>query len=161
MVVGRPILLALEDIDGGPSFLEKALRFLEKYGKLWYQFFVFFFYFIFYFSYSTPSAFFLHKLKPFSIFIIQKQFFFLLGTNLCYFFPRIQLISFPFQVLYMCVCVNYFVSFQMTPMLVKLGRCHIFLVALLVCISDFLLMICVKNIKSMGRWYLNDSWLDF
>ncbi|XP_052189168.1 rho GTPase-activating protein 7 [Diospyros lotus] len=32
MVVGRPILLALEDIDGGPSFLEKALRFLEKYG---------------------------------------------------------------------------------------------------------------------------------
>lgn len=35
LVVGRPILLALEDIDGGPSFLEKALRFLEKYGKLW------------------------------------------------------------------------------------------------------------------------------
>lgn len=34
LVVGRPILLALEDIDGGPSFLEKALRFLEKYGKL-------------------------------------------------------------------------------------------------------------------------------
>ncbi|KAF5930248.1 hypothetical protein HYC85_031121 [Camellia sinensis] len=32
MVVGRPILLALEDIDGGPSFLEKALRYLEKYG---------------------------------------------------------------------------------------------------------------------------------
>ncbi|KAI8573294.1 hypothetical protein RHMOL_Rhmol01G0267100 [Rhododendron molle] len=32
MVVGRPILLALEDIEGGPSFLEKALRFLEKYG---------------------------------------------------------------------------------------------------------------------------------
>ena len=32
MVVGRPILLALEDIDGGPSFLEKALCFLEKYG---------------------------------------------------------------------------------------------------------------------------------
>ncbi|PHT93880.1 Rho GTPase-activating protein 7 [Capsicum annuum] len=31
-VVGRPILLALEDIDGGPSFLEKALKFLEKYG---------------------------------------------------------------------------------------------------------------------------------
>ncbi|KAL5210233.1 hypothetical protein ABZP36_005856 [Zizania latifolia] len=31
-VVGRPILLALEDIDGSPSFLEKALRFLEKYG---------------------------------------------------------------------------------------------------------------------------------
>lgn len=34
LVVGRPILLALEDIDGGPSFLEKALRFLEKYGKV-------------------------------------------------------------------------------------------------------------------------------
>lgn len=34
LVVGRPILLALEDIDGGPSFLEKALRFLEKFGKL-------------------------------------------------------------------------------------------------------------------------------
>ncbi|ESQ41948.1 hypothetical protein EUTSA_v10012649mg [Eutrema salsugineum] len=32
MVVGRPILLALEDIDGSPSFLEKALQFIEKYG---------------------------------------------------------------------------------------------------------------------------------
>ncbi|GMY16017.1 rho GTPase-activating protein 7 isoform X4 [Fagus crenata] len=32
LVVGRPILLALEDIDGAPSFLEKALRFLEKFG---------------------------------------------------------------------------------------------------------------------------------
>ncbi|XP_073104976.1 rho GTPase-activating protein 7 isoform X3 [Elaeis guineensis] len=32
LVVGRPILLALEDIDGGPSFLEKALCFLEKHG---------------------------------------------------------------------------------------------------------------------------------
>ncbi|XP_071707688.1 rho GTPase-activating protein 7-like isoform X2 [Rutidosis leptorrhynchoides] len=32
LVVGRPILLALEDIDGGPSFLEKALRFIEKHG---------------------------------------------------------------------------------------------------------------------------------
>ncbi|CAK7330647.1 unnamed protein product [Dovyalis caffra] len=32
LVVGRPILLALEDIDGGPSFLEKALQFLEKFG---------------------------------------------------------------------------------------------------------------------------------
>nr|XP_017257325.1 PREDICTED: rho GTPase-activating protein 7-like isoform X2 [Daucus carota subsp. sativus] len=32
LVVGRPILLALEDIDGGPSFLEKALRFLEMHG---------------------------------------------------------------------------------------------------------------------------------
>lgn len=27
-------MLALEDIDGGPSFLEKALQFLEKYGKV-------------------------------------------------------------------------------------------------------------------------------
>eukprot|EP00250_Pteridium_aquilinum_P008375 c17899_g1_i1 orf=529-3237(+) len=32
MVVGRPILLALEDIDGSPSFLEKALCFIELYG---------------------------------------------------------------------------------------------------------------------------------
>ncbi|KAL9169207.1 hypothetical protein ABFS82_04G065500 [Erythranthe guttata] len=32
LVVGRPILLALEDIDGAPSFLEKALQFLEKHG---------------------------------------------------------------------------------------------------------------------------------
>ncbi|KAK4489963.1 hypothetical protein RD792_000617 [Penstemon davidsonii] len=32
LVIGRPILLALEDIDGTPSFLEKALRFLEEYG---------------------------------------------------------------------------------------------------------------------------------
>ncbi|KAK9062702.1 hypothetical protein SSX86_019891 [Deinandra increscens subsp. villosa] len=32
LVVGRPILLALEDIDGVPSFLEKALRFLETHG---------------------------------------------------------------------------------------------------------------------------------
>ncbi|CAA6658391.1 unnamed protein product [Spirodela intermedia] len=32
MIVGRPILLALEDIDGSPSFLEKALRFIEQYG---------------------------------------------------------------------------------------------------------------------------------
>ncbi|VAI05431.1 unnamed protein product [Triticum turgidum subsp. durum] len=32
LVVGRPILLALEDIDGSPSFLEKAMRYLEKHG---------------------------------------------------------------------------------------------------------------------------------
>ncbi|XP_039124486.1 rho GTPase-activating protein 7-like isoform X2 [Dioscorea cayenensis subsp. rotundata] len=32
LVVGRPILLALEDIDGSPSFLEKALRYIEQYG---------------------------------------------------------------------------------------------------------------------------------
>lgn len=35
MVIGRPILLALEDIDGSPSFLEKALRFIEDHGKLY------------------------------------------------------------------------------------------------------------------------------
>lgn len=33
-VIGRPILLALEDVDGGPSFLEKALRFMEEHGEL-------------------------------------------------------------------------------------------------------------------------------
>ncbi|XP_006338080.1 rho GTPase-activating protein REN1 [Solanum tuberosum] len=32
MVIGRPVLLALEDIDGTPSFLEKALRFVEEHG---------------------------------------------------------------------------------------------------------------------------------
>lgn len=32
LVVGRPILLALEDIDGTPSFLEKALKFVEENG---------------------------------------------------------------------------------------------------------------------------------
>lgn len=32
LVLGRPILLALEDIDGNPSFLEKALCFVEHYG---------------------------------------------------------------------------------------------------------------------------------
>ncbi|KAL8145429.1 rho GTPase-activating protein REN1-like [Apium graveolens] len=32
LVTGRPILLALEDVDGTPSFLEKALRFLEEHG---------------------------------------------------------------------------------------------------------------------------------
>ncbi|XP_022768431.1 rho GTPase-activating protein REN1-like isoform X2 [Durio zibethinus] len=31
-VVGRPILLALEDVDGAPTFLEKALRFVEEHG---------------------------------------------------------------------------------------------------------------------------------
>lgn len=33
LVVGRPILLALEDIDGSPSFLEKALKFIEEHGE--------------------------------------------------------------------------------------------------------------------------------
>ncbi|KAF5818637.1 putative Rho GTPase activation protein [Helianthus annuus] len=32
MILGRPILLALEDVDGTPSFLEKALRYVEDYG---------------------------------------------------------------------------------------------------------------------------------
>ncbi|KAF1869218.1 hypothetical protein Lal_00048500 [Lupinus albus] len=32
MVIGRPILLALEDTDGSPTFLEKALRFIEVHG---------------------------------------------------------------------------------------------------------------------------------
>ncbi|KAK4850583.1 hypothetical protein QYF36_008021 [Acer negundo] len=31
-VIGRPILLALEDVDGAPSFLEKALRYIEDHG---------------------------------------------------------------------------------------------------------------------------------
>ncbi|XP_062099955.1 rho GTPase-activating protein REN1-like [Humulus lupulus] len=31
-VIGRPILLALEDADGTPSFLEKALQFIEEHG---------------------------------------------------------------------------------------------------------------------------------
>lgn len=31
-VIGRPILLALEDVDGTPSFLEKALTFMEEHG---------------------------------------------------------------------------------------------------------------------------------
>ncbi len=34
LVVVRPISLALEDIDGSPSFLEKALRFIEQYGMV-------------------------------------------------------------------------------------------------------------------------------
>ncbi|KAK3038337.1 hypothetical protein RJ639_031433 [Escallonia herrerae] len=33
-VIGRPILLALEDIDGTSSFLEKALKFLEEHGEI-------------------------------------------------------------------------------------------------------------------------------
>ncbi|CAM6069133.1 unnamed protein product [Sphagnum tenellum] len=32
LVVGRPISLALEDIDGSPSFLEMALHFIEQYA---------------------------------------------------------------------------------------------------------------------------------
>ncbi|CAH8384708.1 unnamed protein product [Eruca vesicaria subsp. sativa] len=31
-VTGRPVLLALEEVDGSPSFLEKALRFVEDHG---------------------------------------------------------------------------------------------------------------------------------
>ncbi|KAJ8762604.1 hypothetical protein K2173_008043 [Erythroxylum novogranatense] len=32
LIIGRPILLALEDVDGSPSFLEKALKFIEEHG---------------------------------------------------------------------------------------------------------------------------------
>ncbi|XP_050234228.1 rho GTPase-activating protein REN1 isoform X2 [Mercurialis annua] len=32
LVIGRPVLLALEDVDGSPSFLEKALKFIEEHG---------------------------------------------------------------------------------------------------------------------------------
>ncbi|MED6123581.1 hypothetical protein PIB30_050439 [Stylosanthes scabra] len=31
-VMGRPVLLALEDADGTPSFLEKAMRYIEEHG---------------------------------------------------------------------------------------------------------------------------------
>lgn len=32
VVLGRPILLALQEVNGTPSFLEKALRFIEEHG---------------------------------------------------------------------------------------------------------------------------------
>ncbi|XP_076940498.1 rho GTPase-activating protein REN1-like [Bidens hawaiensis] len=32
LVLGRPVLLALEDIDGTPTFLDKALRYVEEHG---------------------------------------------------------------------------------------------------------------------------------
>ena len=35
-VIGRPILLALEDVDGTPSFLEKAIRFIEEHGEFFF-----------------------------------------------------------------------------------------------------------------------------
>ena len=35
-VVGRPILLALEDVDGAPTFLEKSLRFVEEHGEFFF-----------------------------------------------------------------------------------------------------------------------------
>jgi hypothetical protein len=38
LVVGRPILLALEDIDGSPSFLEKALCFIEQHGIVFHDY---------------------------------------------------------------------------------------------------------------------------
>lgn len=37
-VIGRPILLALEDADGTPSFLEKALKFMEEHGGFSYTY---------------------------------------------------------------------------------------------------------------------------
>ncbi|KAG0455518.1 hypothetical protein HPP92_024810 [Vanilla planifolia] len=40
-IIGRPVLLALEDSDGSPSFLEKALRFIEEHGKLFSNFLIF------------------------------------------------------------------------------------------------------------------------
>ena len=33
VVIGQPVLLALEEIDGTPTFLEKALRFIEEHGE--------------------------------------------------------------------------------------------------------------------------------
>ncbi|XP_021762119.1 rho GTPase-activating protein 6-like [Chenopodium quinoa] len=39
LVVGQPILLALEDIDGGPSFLEKLFDFLKLMGIKWKEFY--------------------------------------------------------------------------------------------------------------------------
>lgn len=33
LVIGRPVLLALEDVDGSPSFLEKALKYIEEHGR--------------------------------------------------------------------------------------------------------------------------------
>lgn len=33
-VIGRPAQFALEEEDGSPSFLEKALRFIEDHGKV-------------------------------------------------------------------------------------------------------------------------------
>lgn len=35
-VIGRPVLLALEEVDGTPSFLEKALQFIEEHGELYF-----------------------------------------------------------------------------------------------------------------------------
>jgi len=40
-VLGRPILLALEEVDGTPSFLEKALRFIEEHGRFYFLYFLF------------------------------------------------------------------------------------------------------------------------
>lgn len=36
-VIGRPVLLALEDADGAPTFLEKALKFIEEHGELFFS----------------------------------------------------------------------------------------------------------------------------
>lgn len=37
-VIGLPILLALEDVDGSPTFLEKALTFIEEHGGFSYTY---------------------------------------------------------------------------------------------------------------------------
>lgn len=39
-VIRRPILLALEDVDGTPSFLEKALQFIEEHGGYFFSLFL-------------------------------------------------------------------------------------------------------------------------
>jgi len=36
-VIGLPILLALEDVDGSPTFLEKALAFIEEHGGFYWE----------------------------------------------------------------------------------------------------------------------------
>ncbi|KAE8658959.1 hypothetical protein F3Y22_tig00116965pilonHSYRG00485 [Hibiscus syriacus] len=36
-VIEKPILFALEDADGAPTFLEKALRYVEEHGELFFS----------------------------------------------------------------------------------------------------------------------------
>jgi hypothetical protein len=37
-IIGRPAEFALVDADGSPSFLEKALKFIEDYGECFFFF---------------------------------------------------------------------------------------------------------------------------
>lgn len=37
-VIGRPAEFALVDADGSPSFLEKALKFIEDHGKYFFSY---------------------------------------------------------------------------------------------------------------------------